>query len=153
MEFEPSSTDLAFPTPRSWEMVSNILNYVSEDIATVFPLICGCVGKDAAYALQSWSEMYEVLPNVKEVFDGTLKKVPGRPEVALAFSTLIMEYLRKHHSDVEVKNALNYIFSMPQEYRGRILSDFWKMTSIRKELKKNALFCEWFIRSGRDWDD
>lgn len=29
--------ELAFPTPRSWEMVSNILNYVSEDVNTVLP--------------------------------------------------------------------------------------------------------------------
>lgn len=153
MAFEPSSTDLAFPTPRSWEMVSNILNNVSDNIVQVFPLICGCVGKDAAYALQSWSEMYDILPDVKEVFDGTLKKVPNRPEAALAFATQITEYIKKHHSDEEVKNALDYIFVMPQEYRGRILSDFWSISSIRKILKKNERFCDWFIRSGREWDD
>lgn len=153
MTFDPSNTDLAFPTPRSWEMVSNILNYVSDNIMQVFPLICGCVGMDAAYALQSWSEMYDILPDVKEVFDGTLKRVPNRPEVALAFATQITEYVQKHHSDEEVKNALDYIFVMPQEYRGRILSDFWAISSIRKVLKKNERFCDWFIRSGREWDD
>lgn len=153
MGFEPTSTDLAFPTPRSWEMVSNILNNVSDNIMQVFPLICGCVGKDAAYALQAWSEMYDILPDVQGVFDGTLKQVPSRPEVAFAFASQITEYVKRHHSDEEVKNALEYVFFMPQEYRGRILSDFWSISSIRSKLKKNDRFCDWFIRSGREWDD
>lgn len=153
MDFEPTSTELAFPTPRSWEMVSNILNYVSDDIAQVFPLISGCVGKEAAYAIRTWSEMYDVLPDVKEVFDGTLKRVPNRPEVALAFSTQITEYMKTHHSPEEVRNALEYVFVMPQEYRGRILSDFLAISSIRKILKQDDRFIEWFMRSGREWDD
>lgn len=153
MDFEPSSTDLAFPTPRSWEMVSNILNYVSEDMSHVFPIICGCVGKEAAYALRAWSEMYDVLPDVKEVFDGTLKRVPNRPEVALSFATQITEYMKTHHSVEEVKHALNYVFCMPQEYRGRILSDFLSIREIHKLLKLDDRFCEWMMRTDREWDD
>ena len=153
MEFEASSTDLAFPTPRSWEMVSNILNYVSEDMAQVFPVICGCIGKKAAYALRTWSEMYDVLPDVKGVFDGTLKSVPNRPEVALAFSTQITEYMKIHHSLEEVQNAINYVFSMSQEYRGKILGDFLTIREIRKQLRQDDRFCEWMIRSGREWSD
>lgn len=152
MSFEPSSTDLAFPTLRSWEMVSNIL-MMCDDISRVFPLICGCVGKEVAYALQAWDEMCDVLPNVKEVFDGTLKKVPNRPEVALALASQIIDYAKDNHSEDQIKNVLEYVFIMPQEYRGRILNDFWTIKSIRKVLRKNERFCDWFIRSGREWDD
>lgn len=153
MGFEPASSDLAFPTPRSWEMVSNILKFVSQDIGQVFPLVSGCIGKDAAYALRAWSEMYDVLPDVKKVFDGTSKGVPNRPEIVLALATQIMERIREHHSREEVKNVLDYVFSMPQEYRGRILGDFLSIISIRGLLKQDERFRDWFMRSGREWDD
>lgn len=32
MNFDSNADDLAFATPRSWEMVSNILNYVDSDV-------------------------------------------------------------------------------------------------------------------------
>ena len=44
MGFDSSSDDLAFATPRSWEMVSNLLNCVSDDIDDMFSLISGIVG-------------------------------------------------------------------------------------------------------------
>lgn len=153
MDFEPSSTELAFPTPRSWEMVSNILNYVSEDIMKVFPVICGCVGEKAALALQAWSEMYTVLPDVTEVFNGTAKSVPNRPEVVLALASQIIERIRIYHSKEEVQNVLNYVFLMPMEYRSRILSDLYKIPGTRSSLRLDDRFCEWMMRSGREWDD
>ena len=44
MDVEPSMDELAFPTPRSWEMVSNILNYVSDNLDEVIQLVAGCIG-------------------------------------------------------------------------------------------------------------
>ena len=47
MQFSTENDDLAFATPRAWEMVSNILNYVSDDVGAVYPLISGCIGGGA----------------------------------------------------------------------------------------------------------
>lgn len=44
----PEST-LAFPTPRSWEMVSNILTNISENMDAIQPLISGCIGASVTY--------------------------------------------------------------------------------------------------------
>ena len=41
MNFDAKSEDLAFSTPRSWEMVSNILNNINDDVSEVYPLITG----------------------------------------------------------------------------------------------------------------
>jgi hypothetical protein len=46
--FDAKSDDLAFATPRSWEMVSNILNTVSDDVNAVYPMIAGLVGQGIA---------------------------------------------------------------------------------------------------------
>lgn len=153
MNFDASSSDVSFPTPRSWEMVSNILNNVSDDMDVVLPFIAGCVGNEAAYALKEWSELYEYVPDVKRVFDGTFDSVPNRPEIVLALTSQIGSYLYKHHSQKEVKNALDYIFMIPMEYRSQVLPAFLEIEGIKRQLMGDDRYCNWFLRSGRDWDD
>ena len=43
IDFEGASDDLAFPTPRTWELVSNILNMADYNLEEIEPLIKGCV--------------------------------------------------------------------------------------------------------------
>ena len=153
MEVETSMDELAFPTPRSWEMVSNILNYVSDNLDEVIQLVAGCIGKDTAYCFKAWTEMYGVIPEISEVFDGSLTQIPKRPEVVLALTSQIGNYIQEHHSSIEVKNALDYVFLMPIEYRSQALTSFLGVKEIRKQLQNDDRFCNWFLRSGRDWDD
>lgn len=153
MGFDATKSDLAFPTPRSWEMVSNILNNISDDIAQVFPLIAGCIGMETAYSFRVWSEIYDAVPDVKEIFTGLANKVPEQPEKALALATKITDYLKSHHSSSEVENALNYVFTMPIEYRNQALVGFLGVKEISKQLRMDDRFCNWFLHSGRDWDD
>ena len=45
---EGMEDELAFPTPRTWEMVSEVMAYLSENSKDyLFPLVTGCVGKEA----------------------------------------------------------------------------------------------------------
>ncbi len=153
MKFDSSKEDNAFPTPRSWEMVSNILNYVSEDVSAVFPLISGCIGEDAAYELLSWSEIYMKIPNVQYIFDGSASGIPVRPEVLYAISAQIPAYARSHHSKSEIENAIEYTSKLPMEFRNRIFTDLLNIKAIRKQLYSTPVYDEWFIRSGREWED
>lgn len=153
MDFDSSSSGLAFPTPRSWEMVSNILNNISEDIPKVFPLIAGCIGMETAYSFRVWSEIYDAVPDVKTIFNGIALNVPEKPEIALALASKIAEYLKDHHSAMEVENAINYVFSMPIEYRNQALVGFLAVKEITSQLMANDRYCNWFLHSGRDWDD
>lgn len=153
MDFDLAADSLSFPTPRSWEMVSNILNYVSDDLDDVMPLISGCIGKETAYSFQVWTEMYDVIPDVKSIFDGTMKQIPSRPEIALALTSQIGAYIQKHHSQEEVTNALDYVFSMPLEYRNQALVAFLGVKEIKRYLQRDDRYNNWFLRSGRDWDD
>ncbi len=153
MGFGTPRDDLAFPTPRSWEMVSNVLNNISDDMDEVMPMIAGCVGNDVAYSFKAWSEMYDVIPKIESVFDGTAQEAPQRPEVILALASQMSAYIRFHHSASEVQNALDYVFSMPIEYRSQVLADFLAVEEIRGQLRTDDRFVNWFMRSGRDWDD
>ena len=49
MDFETDRDDLAFPTPRSWELVSNVLNGTGAGVDEIYPLIAGIVGTAVSY--------------------------------------------------------------------------------------------------------
>ena len=58
MNFDPASDDLAFATPRAWEMVSNILNYIEPDVDKAYALVAGIVGTGTALELRTWAKVY-----------------------------------------------------------------------------------------------
>ncbi len=153
MKPELMDSSLAFPTPRSWEMVSNILNYVSDNIADVFPLVAGCVGSEAAQELLNWCEVYRGVPDTKAVFAGTSEDIPVRPEAMFALASRISEYARNHHTAGEIENVVAYALKLPVEFRNRIFADLLHIRSIRKQLSRIYAYDDWFVRSGRDWED
>lgn len=153
MEFDPSDDSLAFPTPRSWEMVSNILNNVTDDVDAVLPFIAGCIGDKTAFRFKAWTELYDVIPNVEDVFRGSLISPPDRPEIAVALASEISSALKDHCRRDEIKNALDFIFSMPMEYRDHVLPDFLNIPGIKGFLQLDERYNNWFMRSGRYWDE
>lgn len=153
MQFDPQTDGQSFATPRSWEMVSNILNDVSENVVAVFPLIAGCIGEEAAYELRSWSEIYSHIPEISEIFDGYTDERPVMPEGLYAVAAGISTYARTHHSRDEIENALNYAANLPAEFKSMIFTDLLEISEIRKQLQLNWTFNDWFERSGRRWDD
>ena len=153
MDFDATKDGLAFPTPRSWAMVSSILNHVSDSIDEVFPMIAGCIGDSAAFELRTWSEIYSKIPPVEEIFNGSCTEVSTRPQILFALSAELAPYASKHHSDAELGNAISYASRLPVEFRDKIFTDFLQNKGIRKQLQKNRTYDEWFQRSGRDWED
>ncbi len=153
MDFDASSDRMSFPTPRSWEMVSNILNGITENVSAVFPLVVGCVGEAAACELRAWSEIYSKIPEVGAIFEGVAGKIPSRPETLYALCSGIVSYARGHNSEAEIRNAVDYAAGLPLEFRNRIFTDLLQITKIRKTLYRIPLYDEWFNRSGRYWED
>ena len=153
MRFDPSAEALAFPTPRSWEMVSNILNRVSDDVREVYPLVVGCIGEEAAYELRAFGDVFGRIPPIEEVFAGTAVSVPTRPEALLALVSLFAPYAKKHTAAEGIDNALAYAIKLPNEFRNRVFSDLLEIKAIRKRLQRNATFDDWFARSGKAWED
>ena len=112
MDFRPEEDDLAFPTPRSWEMVSNVLNYTESDAERAFPIIVGCIGERAAYALLDWGSVYDRIPEPKDIFDGIEKGLPIRPEGLYALSASLVSYAQKTVTEKQLNNAVEYVAKM-----------------------------------------
>ena len=67
MGFDSSSDDLAFATPRSWEMVSHLLNHINNDVDKMYSLIAGLVGCGVAVEFRTWANIYNTLPAIDDI--------------------------------------------------------------------------------------
>ena len=150
---ELASDALAFPTPRTWEMVSNILHMSGEDVIGLEPLLVGCIGAAAAYEFIVWCEVFEKVPDVERIFAGTQDGFASRPEILFALSSEIVAYARKHPSKEAIENSIDYIERMPPEFRSIIYNDYRRIKRIRKVLEANRTYHEWYLRNGYSWDD
>ncbi len=127
----------AFPTPRSWEMVSNILTDISENVKKVFPLVKGCIGWETAYQFLMWAEIYETIPTPKEICNDKNVGVPVRAEALQATVTALASYLTERHSNRDIDNAVGFVRRIQkEEFR---ISFLRMLMSVQNEKLQNAL--------------
>ncbi len=123
--FDPKNDDLAFATPRSWEMVSNLLNYVSDDVEELYPLISGLVGKGVALEFRSWCKMYFKLPNVEDIFTGKRVAVPKEIDELYAVVSSMSRYAGEHKYDLEkIGNSLEYAAGFPADFISLLMENY-----------------------------
>ena len=112
MTFNTSNDDLAFATPRSWEMVSNILNNINDNVNEVFDLIVGLIGLNIASEFRRYCALYKELPSIEDIFNGIEFKVPSKPDAKYALISSMVKYARSHKYDIDkIKNSIVYLTS------------------------------------------
>lgn len=144
MCFDAGSEDLAFATPRSWEMVSNILNHVNQDVDKVFSLISGLVGLVAASEFRTWSKVYKDLPDVNAIFDGKCSEIPKDPEQLYALTSAMTSYASMHRDEIgRIRNSIVYANKLPPDFAVVLIKDYM---SIEKDYVKKLMQIPEFAR-------
>lgn len=151
LQFESASDTLAFATPRSWEMVSNLLTFINDDIDTMLYQIAGLIGLEAAMEFSSWNSLYKELPNVNDIFAGTQKEVPTRGDVLYALLSEIVHYAKTHRQDLSgIRNSIIYAMKFPADYSVILMKDY---LAIDEDFKKMLLqipeFVKWMSTKGK----
>ena len=52
-----------------------------------------------------------------------------------------------------LRNVVNYVSQLPSEFKNRIFTDLLRIKEIHKSLYRIRVYDDWFLRSGRDWED
>ena len=140
MRFDPTGTELAFPTPRSWEMVSRILQDVSTDMTVVYPMVVGCVGQTAASGFQTWTELYREMPSVEDIFLGKKAETPKAKELHIALRSAMVAYARNHPKKEPIDNSITYACRLPWSFRGLLLHDYACIPALEPILRQNDVY-------------
>lgn len=150
MNFDAAVEDLAFATPRSWEMVSNVLNSVDGDVDELIGMISGLVGVGIAMEFRTWCNIYQGLPKIKDIFEGKESRVPKRPDELYALASAMTAYASAHRNELAlIRNSIVYANKMPPDFSVVLMKDY---LSIEKDYVKKLLkipeFSRWMQTKG-----
>lgn len=151
MNFDSSNDDLAFATPRAWEMVSNILNHVNSDVDKMYSLIAGVIGTGLAIEFRTWAKVYDDLPDIEDIFDGKQPKVPTGTDAMYALCAAMTAYARDHKDDMpRLANSVQYADRMPPDFSTVLFKDYMYIEKdFRKKLLQIPEFSAWLSTKGR----
>lgn len=132
--FNPSNDELAFATPRSWEMVSNLLNNVCDDVDKMYPMIAGLVGTGTAIEFMSWIKVFDKVPKMEDVFNGVASVKPTTIDALYATVSSMSIYARGVKDNPEkIGNSLAYAQNFPSDFRALLLTNY---RAIEKDYDK-----------------
>lgn len=151
MKFDGASEELAFATPRSWEMVSNILNYVNDDLDKVYHLVAGLIGTGVAMELRTWEKVYKDLPDLDDIFTGKMPPAPSSTDALYALTSAMTAYAKDHKDDLRaIENSIIYGERLPPDYSAMLLKDYMYIEAGYKEkLLTIPAFSRWLSTKGR----
>lgn len=151
MNFDASNDDLAFATPRAWEMVSNILNHVNPDVDKMYSLIAGVIGTGLAIEFRTWAKVYDDLPDIEDIFEGKQPKLPTGTDAMYALCAAMTAYARDHKDDFRrLSNSVQYANRMPPDFSTVLFKDYMYIEKdFRAKLLQIPEFSAWLSTKGR----
>jgi ATPase family associated with various cellular activities (AAA) len=119
-QFEPAANPRAFPTPRSWQFVSDVLAATPE--ALLHRVAAGCVGDGPAAEFAGFLRLYRELPDVGQALSHPeTTPVPKEPAVLYALVGALVETCRQDAAPLA--NFVTYAIRMPDEFALLALRD------------------------------
>jgi hypothetical protein len=130
----------AFPSPRSWEFVSRILDS-TPDQAVEHELFAGAVGAGAATEFFAFLRMFRELPNIDAIVMNPLKEpVPENADAQYAVASA----LARCASDINFDRVCLYLDRMPTEFSVLCVRD----ASLREPaIRHTAGYTKWAIEN------
>jgi hypothetical protein len=121
-QFDPSSEEKAYPTPRSWEHVDTILkSKMSEE--HLYDAISGAIGPKYASKFLTFKQQSCELPVFQEIFEGRCKYYPeDLCALHVAVTVLVSNALRKPNKQV-LNHLLRYTLDLEADFALMIIKD------------------------------
>lgn len=149
---EPESSDLAYPTPRSWTFVSNILKTLNQsgDFKACHPMICACVGSDTAVAFETWCRVCDSLPSVDEIMRGVCHTYPKTQDALYALTASLTAAVRAKSDCLrqkELDNVCEYASHFPADFAMTFFKDLNSLANAKLLLMKSRPMQDWLAKN------
>jgi MoxR-like ATPase len=119
-QFDASVNPRAFPTPRSWQFVADVLASTAGEL--LHPVVAGCVGDGPAAEFLGFLRLYRELPDLDQVLARPdAAPVPREPAVLYALVGAMVERCRAQQAPLA--NFVKYALRLPEEFTVLALRD------------------------------
>ena len=151
--FDPKKDSTAFPTPRTWEMVSNVLNYCSSSEESTLAFISGLIGSGTALEFRSWVNVYNELPKMEDIFAGNETREFKNASILYALTSSMVEYVKKTKTDLKgIENSLNYALTFPKDYTMLLFEEYMMIDNkIEEFVLNNPTSRRWILDNAPDY--
>jgi len=132
----------AFATPRSYHMLSNILN-AKDDIKSISSIIYGTIGYSAGIEFVSYVKVYEELSDIASIYEGHYPDIDNQPALLYALVSALVEYF--DGSDKHKEHLFKFSETLPTEFGVMLIKDI----IIKDEsIATHAAFDAWLAKYG-----
>lgn len=148
VSFDPSKDDVAFATPRSWEMLSNVLKTCDcQDLESFFPIVAGLVGSGIATEFVSWCKVNFKIPDINAIVKGKCFDKPQSTDVTYATIKLMLNYLKNHKDDsIAINNCIEYSKIFSPDFTATFIKE---LLLWNPNLKHNPLIYMWVAKHAK----
>jgi len=122
-DFNAKSSSRAFPTPRSWVFVSDLLKDEDTDNDTLFNLIAGSVGEGLAVKFMAHRKVSGKMPEPSDILSGKVKDLQVKEVSAMYSLTVSMCYELKDALDNKKVSSKEF-HSMADNFFSYIMANF-----------------------------
>lgn len=149
--------EIAYPTPRTWSFISNLLyasgitadtGYLPGDLHY---LLGSCIGIGAATEFEAWCNVYSDLPSAEDIFAGKKVEYPRKPDVLYTLVSSMVHYVSVNPelSRTELGNACRFASRFPMDYAAILYKDLLELPGLDQKLIMIPEFRSWMERQKR----
>lgn len=131
-QFDSSSDDNSFPTPRTWEMANNYIK-VFGSLEGAYNCIAGCLGLGVAGEFRRYCQVFTKIPNVDDIFNGKEVEMPTSPDILYALSAAISGRIQNADKK-QLKNVINFTLKMNKEFSVLTVKDILLVPKMKERL-------------------
>ena len=149
--------DIAYPTPRTWSFISNLLfasgitadtGYLPGDLHY---LLGSCIGIGAATEFEAWCNVYRDLPSAEDIYAGKKVEYPRKTDVLYMLISSMVHYAASNTglTRTELGNACRFASRFPMDYATVLYKDLLELPDFEKKLVMIPEFRSWMERQKR----
>ena len=153
-------SNVAYPTPRTWQFLSDLLymNGITEETRIpeeMYHLMGGCIGTGAAIEFSGWCNVYRNLPSARDICNGCRTPYPNKQDVLYALVSSLVNYVSMKEnteegiSRTELENMSRYAERFPADFKALLYSDLLEIPELDKKLIMVPAFRTWMNKTGR----
>jgi hypothetical protein len=137
--FDATTYQKSFATPRSWEFVDSILKSEIKE-SLMLNAISGAVGKDIAISFLSFAKVMYQLPDIQQILETGTAEYPDSIDVLYALCSGLVSHLMYDFSDERLEALLSYALDLESEFSVMLVQDLQRLGITMQQSK---IFDKW----------
>ena len=153
-------SNVAYPTPRTWQFLSDLLyiNSITEETGISEEMLIqmgACIGTGAAIEFSGWCNVYRNLPSARDICNGCRTPYPNKQDALYALVSSLVNYISMKEnteegiSRTELENMSRYAERFPADFKALLYSDLLEIPKLDKKLIMVPAFRTWMNKTGR----